>query len=53
MTIEKYELLNIYGGTTKISAALISSAVRGINLILELGRSVGTVIRRVQTGKLC
>lgn len=46
------ELLQIVGGIS-ISAALINSLVRGANLILEIGRSVGSAIRRGQTGKIC
>lgn len=52
MIIEKKELISVVGGT-KITAALLNTAVRGISLILELGRSVGTAIRRFQTGRLC
>lgn len=50
--LDNKELYNIVGGV-KFSASLLSSIVKGVNIILELGRSVGTAIRRIQTGKLC
>lgn len=51
MELEKQELMNIVGGA--ISASMISAVVRGINSLLDLGRSVGTAIRRIQSGKVC
>lgn len=45
------ELLKIEGGA--ISGSLISSMVRGISVILDLGRSLGTAIRRLVEGNLC
>ena len=50
--LKKDELINVIGGA-KLSAALFSSIVKGASLILELGRSVGTAIRRFRTRKLC
>lgn len=50
--LDKKELLQIVGGI-KITAALLSSIVRGINSLMELGRSVGSALRRGQEGKLC
>ena len=52
INLNKKELLEINGGL-KISAVLFSTAVKGFSLILELGRSVGTSIRRLQTKQLC
>ncbi len=46
------ELKKINGGI-KFSAALFSSAIKGVTLLLELGRSVGTAVRRIRTNKLC
>lgn len=45
------ELKQIYGGA--ISSSLITAMVRAVNGLLDLGRSLGTAIRRVQTGKIC
>ena len=50
--LKKEELLLVNGGA-KFSAALLSSIVKGFGMVLELGRSVGTAIRRLTTGKLC
>lgn len=45
------ELLEIKGGA--ISGTLINAFVRGINSLLDLGRSLGTAIRRIQLGLFC
>ncbi|MGE5456200.1 MAG: hypothetical protein ACM3O4_03760 [Ignavibacteriales bacterium] len=52
MTLKKEELLLIEGGVS-VSGTFINSLVRGINSILDLGRSVGTAIRRIGGNKLC
>lgn len=51
MELEKKELLYITGGA--ITASWITAIVRGINAIMDVGRALGTVIRRAQTGNLC
>lgn len=51
--LNKQELLNIEGGELKISGTLISSLTRGINAILDLGRSLGTAIRRIGSNNVC
>lgn len=51
MKLEKTELINVVGGA--ISASMISAIVRGINSFLDLGRSIGTAIRRIQSGRIC
>lgn len=51
-TLKKEELLLIVGGIS-ITGTLINSIVRGINSILDLGRSLGTAIRRVVSGSVC
>lgn len=50
--LEKKELLMIEGGIS-ISGTLINSFARGINALLELGRSLGSAVRRVMGNKLC
>ncbi len=45
------ELLTIKGGA--VSAALINSIVRFGTIILELGRSLGTIIIRVTKKTTC
>ncbi len=49
--LNKQELLMISGGA--ISGSLINAFIRGINTILDLGRSLGTAIRRIQTKQFC
>lgn len=49
--LKEKELKNIQGGG--ISASLITAAVRAINSLLDLGRSLGTAVRRIQNGSIC
>ena len=49
--LNEQELKNIEGGA--ITASWISSIAKVINSILDLGRSFGSAIRRIQTGTLC
>lgn len=50
--MEETELKLIYGGAS-ISGAVINALVKSISLALELGRSLGTAIRRLTTGSKC
>lgn len=50
--LSKKELLIIKGGA-KISGAIINAAVRVIGVILEVGRSLGSAIRRGIARKAC
>ena len=45
------ELMKIDGGG--ISGTLISSITRGINTLLDMGRSLGTAIRRIGSNNIC
>jgi hypothetical protein len=49
--LNKDELKQMEGGA--VAASYITALVRGINAILDLARSLGTAIRRIQTGSLC
>ena len=51
MKLDKQELLKISGGA--VSAALINAIAKGIALLMELGKSLGSTIRRVTTNKPC
>ena len=51
--IESYELYQIVGGKLSLSAALVNAFSRGINTISDLGRTLGTSIRMIKTGKRC
>ena len=50
--IKNYDLISIKGGVN-ISGSLLTSAARLINSLFELGRSFGTGIRRIISGKIC
>ena len=45
------ELLEINGGA--ITVAFINAMARGISTILDVGRSLGTAIRRIFGGSIC
>lgn len=49
--LTNYELNSINGGA--VSGAIISSIIRGANIIFEIGRSFGSSIRRFMTKNLC
>ena len=49
--LNDYELKEINGGAW--TATFLAAAVRGISTIADLARSLGTAIRRIQTGNLC
>ncbi len=53
IVISDIELLNIYGGGESISATLLNAIIRGLNTLYELGRSLGSTIRRIREDKLC
>lgn len=50
--LNKQELLNISGGATW-SASLLNAISRAVTTLLDLGRSLGTAIRRGVSGKVC
>lgn len=52
MNLEKQELLQIVGGFN-LSATYLNAIARGIETILDLGRSLGTAIRRIIDGGIC
>lgn len=51
--LEKQELLEIYGGASWISASFLNAAARTLETLMNIGRSVGTAIRRTINGKYC
>jgi len=50
--IKENDIYFIEGGLS-ISGTLINSLTGGIKIILELGRSLGSAIRRGSNGKMC
>ena len=51
--LKKEELLNISGGANWISASFLNSISRAISTLVDLGKSLGTSIRRSISGKVC
>ncbi len=51
MKLSEYELSNLQGGA--ITAALLNSVARVLNTVLELGRTVGSSIRRIYSKNYC
>ena len=52
VVMSKEELLNIQGGAT-FSATVVNVLIRGVNFTLELGRTLGTIIRRKLDNRMC
>lgn len=46
------EMLKIVGGST-LSSTLISALTRAGNIIIDIGRSLGSAIRRIYEGSSC
>ena len=51
MKLNNDELLKITGGS--LSSTLINSVVKGISLLIDLGQSLGSTIRRISANKVC
>ena len=51
--IEEYELYNIVGGKFNLSSTLLNAFARGVNTIMDVGRTLGTSIRMLVSGKRC
>lgn len=49
----KEELLQIKGGTTSITSTALNALARVGDLIVEIGKMIGSSIRRVAEGKQC
>ena len=49
--MKESELILISGGG--LSASFMNAVSRGIKNILDLGRTVGSAIRRIKTGRFC
>lgn len=49
------ELKKIMGGgiTSYLSATFLNAAARAINTVLDLGRTLGSTIRRTLSGQYC
>lgn len=47
------ELMDIMGGANWLTAAFFNAAARTIETVMEVGRSLGSALRRVFSGKTC
>lgn len=53
MTELTYEKLETVKGGISITGTFINAIVRGIDVILDLGRSLGSAFRRSKDNSLC
>ena len=51
--LKKEELLNISGGASIANASFLNALSRAVSTLMDLGRSLGTSIRRSVSGKIC
>ena len=51
--MEEKELLSIIGGASKISATMLNSISRVAQILLEIGKTLGSVVRRSITKSFC
>lgn len=51
MILKNEELKEISGGA--ITGTFINAIIKGVNSFLDLGRSIGTAIRRIGAGSIC
>ena len=50
--LSNIELKNVVGGIN-ITGSLITSIIKGVTTFLDLGRAVGSAIRRAISGNMC
>lgn len=53
MHLNELELYEVQGGGIAINATLINAFARAISTILDLGRTVGSAIRRIYSKNYC
>lgn len=47
------ELMSIEGGANWLTASFINAAARAIDTLMDVGRSLGSAIRRAFSGNVC
>ena len=52
MILEKETLIKVEGGGI-LSGTVLNALIKGISTVLDLGRSLGTAIRRLTSGNVC
>ncbi len=53
MQLNEQQMYGIQGGGISINATLINAFARAISTILDLGRTVGSAIRRIYSKNYC
>ena len=51
--LNRKEMLNVSGGALNITTTFLTALIRGVNSFMDVGRSLGTAIRRVTSNKVC
>lgn len=51
--LEDKEMINISGGSSYFSATLVSALTRAGTTIFEIGRSLGSTVRRIFEKDMC
>ena len=47
------ELMSVEGGANWLTASFLNAAARTIETVMDIGRSLGSAIRRALSGKVC
>lgn len=51
--LSKQEMLNVSGGANWFSASFLNALSRAVTTLMDLGKSLGTSIRRTINGTVC
>ena len=51
--LKKEEMLKISGGASWYSASFLNALSRAVSTLMDLGKSLGTSIRRSLSGNVC
>lgn len=51
--LTKEEMIQINGGSSYLTSTFISAITRAGNVLLDIGRSLGSAIRRIYEGNSC
>ena len=53
MIIEETNMLEIIGGASNISGAVVNAIVKLVTTLFDIGKSIGTAINMAANGKKC
>jgi len=51
--MRKEELVLVVGGASSLSGTVLNAVIRAVNVAFEIGRALGSAIRRIKTGQTC